>query len=108
MLSSDARDGKGTCGIVIVESKWLNVMCNLLCKMQADLLWRIISEIWILIEITLLHLQLKLLNINCECESFSLVFNEEYDSNASIYGIFDLGIETCDLLPVVMNASNKD
>ena len=44
---------------------------------------------------------------NPGCESFSLVFDEGYDSNINFGETLDLHIETCDLLPFVINPSNE-
>ena len=42
---------------------------------------------------------------NPGCETFSLVFDEGYDSNINIGDTLELDIETCDLLPVVIDTS---
>jgi len=49
-------------------------------------------------------------NILCNpgCESFSLIFDEGYDNNVNIRNTLDLGIETCNLLPVIMDTSSED
>jgi hypothetical protein len=44
---------------------------------------------------------------NTACESFSLGFDEGYDSNINFGETLDLHIETCDLLPFVINPSNE-
>ena len=42
---------------------------------------------------------------NPSCETFSLIFDEEYDNNANMGETLELDIETCDLLPVIIDTS---
>ena len=44
---------------------------------------------------------------NPGCETFSLVFDEGYESNVSIAGALDLDIGTIDLLPVTISPMNE-
>ena len=46
------------------------------------------------------------ISINPGAEAFSLVFDEGYDDSVNIGETLELDVETCDLLPIIINPGN--